>query len=154
MRSRVKAANEIVSSWKSRMHAAARVPARKYFHSIDRATITIRKDRSNNSRAIQTLSLSLASELFCRPSACSTVVCLRKRVNGKVNDGEVLINGSTMGVEFAGFGEARFFQFPPFFLCAIIPENRWKIAIFCAFINSFPKRGARCNLVKEKSTNR
>lgn len=31
---------------------------------------------------------------------------LRKRVNGEVNDGEVLINGSTMGVEFAGFGEA------------------------------------------------
>lgn len=32
--------------------------------------------------------------------------CLRKRVNGEVNDGEVLINGWTMGVEFAGFGEA------------------------------------------------
>ena len=139
MRSRVKAANEIVSSWKSRMHAAARVPARKYFHSIDRGTITIRKDRSNNSRAIQTLSLSLSLSCkrapFCRPSACSTVVCLRKRVNGKVNDGEVLINGSTMGVEFAGFGEARFFQSlsPCSFARIIIAENRWKI--FCKLLS-------------------
>lgn len=35
-------------------------------------------------------------------------VRLRKRVNGEVNDGEVLINGSTMGVECAWrFGEAE-----------------------------------------------
>lgn len=71
-------------------------------------------------------------------------MCLRKRVNGKVNDGEVLINGSTMGVEFAGFGEARFFQFSSFVFDNIRKsmENRLIFRISALYkIKSFPKRG-------------
>ena len=81
-------------------HAAAE-SRQEILRSIDRATITIRRDRSG----------LITRDLKAQPTmaghrARGARLCLRKRVNGEVNDGEVLINGSTMGVEFASFGEA------------------------------------------------